>query len=328
MAPRLPRALLSVALVLALAAAGCIQEPRAEPLAPQSVQGGSGQGGGDVGNVLPSFQAFSGSLATADNSGTSVEVFAGRVFDANTEADLKEVKVRLSGVVSGEFTHKVTADDRAAASEPASFGSDGFKAWTEAPDDGVLHFKFRFTYPLGTSLGTATAIPVVFDESGGDGVQGPADTTTVTSFSQITVASVPVNLDGTLSASATWGLWTASPGDASVEARNFLKLTNTGQRGDATVVIDFSAAAFSGPDSRTSIPIAGNVEFAWWEDASPGSTAPSEGAFSFLPANADGSVALAFGGLGRVIYVKYRVKQLPSVLVSQSYGASFTATEL
>lgn len=321
---------LAVPLALAIVVAGCAApEGPAEPLEQSAVQGGQGQGGGNVNNAPPQWQAFSGSLATADNSGATVEVFTGRLFDPNAERDLQRITITRGGVVSGAATRTITPQEASApGGEPGSFDAAGFKVWSDQPNDGILHVKYRFTFPLGTPPGTATFTPSVEDKKN-PAVQGPADSTTVTLYSLLTVAPDPVGPTGAAQAGAGWGQWSAAPGATNVEGTNFIKITNNGQVAGAQVVLDFTEAAFVGAtDANFSVPIANNVEFAWWEDKTPLASAPNEGTYAWLPANADGSVTVQFSGLGNIIYAKYRVKALPAVLDAQSYGASYTATEL
>jgi hypothetical protein len=319
----------AVPLALAIVVAGCAAPQGAEPLDPSAVQGGQGQGGGNVTNAPPAWQAFTGSLSTADNSGSSIEVFTGRVLDPNGERDLVTLTIARSGVVSGNSSHTITPQEaNIPGAEPAAFGADGFKVWTDQPNDGVLHVKYRYTFPLGTPPGTATFTPRVEDKAHPP-VQGPSDSTTVTLFSLLTVAPDPVGPSGNAQPGAGWGQWSAAPGATNVEGTNFIKITNNGQVAGAQVVVDFTEAAFVGQaDLNFTVPIASNVEFAWWEDKTPLVTAPNEGTFAWLPANSDGSVTVQFSGLGNIIYAKYRVKALPAVLDAQSYGASYTATEL
>jgi hypothetical protein len=315
-----------VVLVLsAVALSGCTKD---EPAREQSVTGGAGTGGGIVSNTAPVLQAFTGSLTTGDNSGSSIETFSGTLFDANGERDFQSatVRVALTGAATGTFTHVVTLTEWGTLVEPSSFGSDGFKIWSGTANDGVLLFKYRYTFTIGTPAGVYTFTPAV-TPSGGSLVLGTLDATTIEVFSLITIDAAPVTAAGEASAGA-WGGWTASPGATNVEATNYLKLTNTGQKADATVVIDFTETVFTGSDANFTIPITNNLQFSWWEDTSPSVSAPSEGTFSYLTTNADGSVAVTFSGLNNIIYIKYRISALPAVVASQTYGAAFTATEL
>jgi hypothetical protein len=112
-----------------------------------------------------------------------------------------------------------------------------------------------------------------------------------------------------------------------VQSTNYLKITNDGDKPTTSVVIDFTESAFAGlKDKNFTIPIDGNVQFAWQEGGP--NAVPSGLNFTFLPASASGSVTTAFTAKGNVIYVAYRIVKLPAVLDAQSYGASFTVTEI
>lgn len=329
------------ALVLAVLVAGCLQGPvgpqgppgpagtGAAGLGGEAATGGtSGTSGGQVTNSPPAFQSFTGSLGSADNSGTISETFTGAVLDSNGERDMRLgiLSVALTGAATGTFTHTISAAESGAPSEPASFGADGWKVWSSTPNDGVLNFKFRYTFPIGAAPGTDT-FTVSITPSGGTAIGGPSDATTVGTFSEIQIPTTPVNADGSPAAVNNWGLWSAAPGATNVESSNFVKLTNTGQKLDASVVLDFTEAVFAGADENFSIPLNGNVQFAWTELAA-GATSPSGGTYTYLAVSADGSATVTFSGLNKVIFVKYRLVQLPAVLAEQSYGASYTATEL
>lgn len=332
-------------IVTAIVLGGCLQGPPGPPgppgaqgppgpgaeggLAGEATTGGtSGTSGGSVGNAAPAFRTFSGSLANADNSGTSLEIFTGTVFDANGEKDLRQatLRVAVTGPATYVSNHTVTMPESTALDEPASFGADGWKVWSATANDGVLNFKFRFTFPIGTTPGTYAIRPTVVP-AGGSAVDGTADSTVVAVFSEISLSATPVLPSGAASASNSWGLWTATPGAANVESTNFVKLVNTGQKATASVVLDFTEAGFTGPDANFTIPINGNVQFAWAE-LPPDTTAPSAGTYGWLAPSADGSVTVTFTGLNKVIFVKYRIAALPEVLAAQSYGASYTATEV
>ncbi len=288
---------------------------------------GPGTGGGKVSDVPPTVTAFAGSLTTADNSGTSFEVFTGTLRDANGEGDFKGavVTVALTGARTGSFSHTVTSQEaNTLVDEPADYDANGFKAWTGTKHDGILNIKFRYSYLIGTAPGTYTFTPSV-TPSGGTAIAGAVDTTLVEVFSEITISPDPV--DGAGNAVQTnWGGWTAEPGSTGVASTNYLKLVNTGQKSDATVVIGFSDSQFRGADANFSIAINGNIAYDWVEVDS--GVTPSAATFSTGSTSADGSVAVTFSALNKVIFVKYRVIELPEVLARQSYGAAFTATEL
>lgn len=324
--------LLLAACLVGAAIAGCTAAPQqrapvSAPLGGETVNGGPGTGGGNVGNTPPTWQSFAASPTSVDNSGGGSTTLTGQVFDANGETDGMTLTVTVGGVLAAAtHAHTVTSNEADSTTEPAGFGSDGFKVWTgTGKNDGVLLFRYKQTVPIGTPAGTATFAPSVSDAHGA-AVNGTAASVTVTVFSEITVASAPVDAAGSPT-SANWGLWSAAAGAGNVDGTNFVKLTNTGQKPSAQVVIDFTDAAFLGQSNPNfSIPINGNVQFAWWQGNA--SAVPSQGAFTYGAASSDGSVTVQFNGLGNVIYVKYRIVQLPQVLAAQSYAASYTATEL
>lgn len=142
------------------------------------------------------------------------------------------------------------------------------------------------------------------------------------------VSANPVTADGTPALTSSWGGWNAEAGQTNVAATNYLKITNAGTRADPRAVIGFSGGAFGGTEDGTfSIPITNNVQYAWWEDTTPGSTAPNEGTYSWRPVSAS-SVTIQFTAPGNVIYVVYRIAQMPDILMAQPYAAAFTVTEL
>lgn len=303
-------------------------------LAPETATGAtSGSSGGSVGNVAPSISSFAGSASGADNSGSSSEVFTLTLFDGNGEKDFRDdvVTVALSGAATGTFTHAITnAEAGPETTEPAAFGADGFKAWTGAvKNDGTLIVKFRYTYPIGSPAGTYTFTPTLTPD-GGSAIVGTGKSTPVEVFSEITVAPAPVGLDGAPTAS-NWGLWRAAPGGAgaeNVEGTNLVKLVNTGQKASSRVVIDFTESAFTSPDPDYSgIPIDNNVQFAVCELAT-GAASPSGCTWTYGATSSSGSVAVEFTGLNKAIYVRYRIVEMPTVLPTGSYGASYTASEL
>lgn len=315
-------------LVLVLLLAGCTgPDTESSIIETAGVSGGSGTTGGVVGNAPPTVPEFASDRTTGDNGGGFQVVFTGAVADANTERHVDRVVVASvpAGVLA---TRKVHETEVGLADEPADFGADGFKVWGGVPNDGRVHFRYRHTFPIGTPAGAYAVTATAADKVNATGASLPV-TVTLTRFSLITVAPAPVGLDGAPLAGQAWGGWNAMPGARDVESVNFVKLVNDGDQPNAAVVIDFTESAFVGAeDPAFSIPLNGNVQFAWWEDATPGVTAPAEGAFTFGPASAEGGTTVTFSGKGNVIYVKYRILSLPSPLPMQAYGASFTVTEL
>lgn len=317
--------LISLAVLLA---AGCTG-PDAESsiLDTAAVEGGAGTTGGNVGNAVPTVPELTADRTTGDNSGAFVVTFSGVAADDNTEHHLD--RIVLSSAPSGVLaTRAITELEIAQVDEPASFGADGWKVWGGAVNDGRLSFRYRHTFPLGMPAGVYAVTAAAFDKVNATGASTPSSVT-LTRFSLITVSPTPVGANGTPQAGAAWGGWSAAPGAQNVQSANWLKLVNDGDKPDAAVVIDFTEASFAGrQDPSFSIPLNGNVQFAWWEDKTPGTTSPSEGTFTFGPTSAEGTTTVSFTGKGNVIYVTYRVVSLPKPLPVQTYGASFTVTEL
>ncbi|MEA3200884.1 MAG: hypothetical protein QOE90_2312 [Thermoplasmata archaeon] len=299
-----------------------------------SVSNASGSGGGNVRDVAATVPTFTDATATTDNSGSGIVSFSGTVSDANGESDLAFVFVKgttfnaTNGVQTLGVNHTINGTDRSLTSEPGAFGSDGYKVWDCGTRDGILCFKYNLQVAQFAQAGTYT-----FNVTSGknssvvQSAVGLVGTTVVTSFSQIDFAPYPVDTAGAVQTGSNWGAWTANPGDTNVVAGNYLKLTNNGDVPNARVQISFSGTAFVGAsDGSWTVPFANNVQFATC-DAAAG-VAPSACTFSGWSAANAGAVTVTFGGKGHVIYVQYRVVQMPATLPAQSYGASFTATEL
>ena len=326
-----------VLLSLAVVAAGCTgSTPGATPDAPLSddavgtaaVQGGSGGGGGSVLNSAPSVRSFTADRTTGENDGAFVVTFSGTVFDPNTENQVATIAVAATGPAGLLSNHTVLGVEHVAADEPAAFGPDGWKVWTASPNDGVLHFKFRQSFPIFAPPGAYVFRAVVTDHPGEAGVS-TALPVTLARFSLITVSGAPVDLQGAPLVGQNWGQWSAQAGAQNVTSTNYLKLVNDGDDPAARVVVDFTEPAFRGAsDGNFSVPLDGNVQFAWFEDTTPATTAPSEKPFAFGATSPNGGVSLTFTGKGHVIYVAYRLVMLPDVLPVQSYGSTFTVTEL
>lgn len=310
--------ILAVAALLALAA-GCTGIERG-PLERAS------SGGGSVLDAPGYFSAIAADATQADNGGGSAVVLSGTIQDNNSESDVAWIRGLLDGTSPISANHSVTAAERLAASEPAAFGADGFKVWTGASGiDGALMFKWRVAIPTTTMAGSyglwasegnpgATAwsarLPLVIGKT-----------------ANVAIAAAPVSWNGAEQSGAAWGAWTAAPGATSVDATNWLKLTNLGPLSRPKVVVDFNELAFVGAaDAAYTVPIANNVAFAWWDDATPSASAPSEGSYGYAT-SPDGSVTAQFENVGDIIYVGYRVLALPRVLSNQSYVATYTATD-
>ena len=297
-------------------------------LAPLFAPVGAAQGGGAVTDSPPSFPVWSANRTVVEVNGGAIAFYA-EVQEPNGEADIALVGLDISGATVGTPTHTVTAIERNRTAEPASFGADGFKVWTgSSAIDGRLYVRYQWTVGPSTAPGVHAFRVGTYSSTGVTTLSAAYVNVTVTASSTIAVASTPVLANGTAATGASWGGWEAAPGERNVSAGNYLKITNLGTLTRPRVVLDFTGAAFTGPDGRTSVPIGGNVEFAWWEDTTPGSTAPSQGTYAYLPANTEGSVTLGFTGVGNIIYVTYRLSEMPSVLLQQAYTASFTVTEI
>lgn len=330
-----PRLLPLVLATLVLAgctgsAPGALPEGIAEDdtLTQQAVAGGAGGSGGAVANSPPAVTAFTADRTGGDNDGSLVVVFSGAAFDPNTEMQVARLRVSATGPAALGSTHEVTPAERLAGTEPAEFGPDGWKVWTAAPRDGVLQWKYRQAFPAFTPAGSYAFVANATDLPGRSGLSAPV-VVTLRAFSLIEVGGAPVDLQGIPLAGQTWGGWTAEANATGVASANYLKIVNGGDASAAAVVVDFTETAFQGAeDANFSVPIDGNLEFAWFEDTTPALTAPSEGAFTFLPAGPNGATTVTFSGKGNVIYVAYRIAKLPDVLPAQAYSAAFTVTEL
>lgn len=331
---RLPFVLAALAVTLA----GCTSPTDSSLLDPlpsdnddvtqQAVKGGGGSSGGQVKNSAPTVRSFTSDRTTGDNSGSFTVVFSGTVFDPNAEAQIASIAVASATLPGLSVVHAVAPTERVATTEPASYGADGFKVWSGALNDGVLEFRYRVTFPAFTEAGDHGFGATVADLPGLT-ASSSSLTITLTKFSLISVASAPVDIDGDALTGASWGGWEAEGSAEGVAATNFIKLTNDGDSANPILVLDFTETGFVGvDDANFSIPIDANIEFAWFEDTTPLTTSPAEGTLTYGGASATGSVQLRFTGAGNVIYVTYRIVSMPEVLPVQSYGASFTVTEL
>ena len=319
----------------ALLLAGCTDSapgatPDAEDLVqPAAVSGGSGGGGGSVLNSAPSVRAFAADRTTGENDGSFAVVFSGTVFDPNTENQIESIRIASTGAGVLAASHALTGAERAATAEPAAFGADGWKVWTgDSPHDGLLHWKHRQSFAIFSAPGVYAFRLTVTDQPGESGVSSPVEVT-LQRFNLINVGAAPVDADGNPLTGQNWGQWSAQAGATNVASTNYLKLVNDGDSPDARIVIDFTESAFRGAeDANFTIPLDGNVQFAWFEDVTPALTAPAEGAFDFGATSANGATTVSFTGKGNVVYVAYRLAALPEVLPVQPYGATFTVTEL
>lgn len=181
------------------------------------------------------------------------------------------------------------------------------------PDETVI---ITLSNPVNATLGTTTHTQTILNDDA-----APTQT--------LSVASAPVFYNGTPDGSSSWGGWTAQAGATDVAATNYLKIVNTGSVANPRVVVSFGTGGFAGAsDGNFVIPTASNLEFAWWEDTTPGSSAPSEGAYTWTGGGASASTTVAFTTTNAIVYVAYRIHQMPDVLPAQSYAGSFTVTEI
>lgn len=337
------------ALLIALAAvaAGCTSTDSTPPTASTpaavasggdvttaSVSNANGAGGGQVRDVAATVPSFASTTASVENAGGSNLTFNGSVSDANGEEDLGFVFVKgttfnaTNGVQSLGVNHTLTGAEKNASTEPASFGTDGYKVWNCGGRDGVLCWKYNLAVPQFAQAGTYTFnVTTGKNASVVQSLVSQAQTATVTSFTQIDFAPYPVNATGVVQTGANWGSWIANPGETNVAASNYLKITNNGDTPNARVQISFSGTQFVGStDPSYTVPFASNIQFASCDVAD--ATTPAACTLSaWSPANA-GSYTVTFQGKAHTVYVLYRVVAMPGTLAAQPYGATFTATEL
>ena len=336
-----PRVAAAIAIILTVLAAGCTGANEGSTLdpslpgagdggdiEPQAVRGTPGAVGGRVANSPPTVESFTPSATQGENRGGFAVVFSGSVKDRNAEGQIANLTV--TGVSAGLPTlggapHAVTAAERAAGDAPATFGADGWKVWTGVRNDGVLHYEFRQAFPAFTPAGAYSFTLRVADAPGLVATSG-AIPVTLSAFSDITIAPTPVDASGAPLVGSNWGEWTAEAGAQDVESANFLKLVNSGSVADARVVIDLADAFEGAEDANFTIPVAGNVQFAWAQG--PATAKPSDLQFTYGAAGPEGAVTVQFSAADNVLFVKYRIVQLPEILPVQSYGISFTVTEL
>ncbi len=293
----------------------------------ESVSGSTGSVGGSVKNSAPTVPTFTPSATEGENRGSFVVIFTGTIRDANTEKQIKNISVTGTGPQTLSSSHEVMADEVNALTEPASFGGDGFKVWTGTKNDGILNFKYQQTFTAFIPAGAYTFKARGEDTPHAVGLSGSV-VITITAFSDITISPTPVAANGSALPGQNWGQWEAEAGATNVASTNYIKLVNTGDTASARVVIDFADSFVGATDSNFTVGVANNVQFAFFEDTTPGTTAPNEGTYSYLAANADGTVTVQFSAKNNVIYVSYQIVQLPAILPVQAYGISYTVTEL
>lgn len=309
--------------------------------------GGNVPAGGTVVAEPPAFLSFAGNRETADNSGTSIAVLAGSLRSANGEHALTGGKLvlRIAGPDGVELEHRITGAEARASQEPDS-ADGGWKVWSETSGDGVVRFSIAYTFPQGMAPGTYTLTPVWQpteredadedekdaddgeDERDAREVLGAPVTVVVSVFKSITLNGEPVDPLGRTSGQLNWGMWAARPGQTNVESTNYIRIVNSGQDARQGIVVDFTGAEFVGANGLDRIPVAGNLEFAVCQLADAKKVPADCASWDFKPSTSDGSTSERFGGLGHVMFVKYRVKQIPDIVAAQTYSTAFTVDKL
>lgn len=285
---------------------------------------GAATGGGTVSNRLPTVVSFT--TTAGNHNSNQLYEFSGQVDDRNREGDLAELSVSFvsspGGAASLPGARTLVAGDLAQATEPG-FGGDGWKVWNTAGNDGVLDFKFRYTY---TVAGAYTFRISVRDEGAlqFDAAKDIAKTV----VAKITFGSNPFASNGTELTGSNWGGWTALPGATNVQGQNFFKVTNTGATAAQQFTLAFDAASFTGTNGET-VPINGNIQFATFEDTTPSGSTPADGGtYTCGSADADGAITLTFSAVSNIYYVMYCLASIPEPLKDQSYTATFTLNAL
>jgi hypothetical protein len=279
-------------------------------------------GGGTVSNVVPTVVTMTPDL-TALNVGSD-GVLSGTVRDYNGETDLSAIKLETTSGPTASSTHAIVAGDISGTTEPANFDGSGWKVWNTGGADGILSFKFDYTY--GT-VGTYVWTPSVKDVDAGAVFQ-LGSTVSVTAQAAITFATNPVVTAAGVTSTASWGSWTAAPGGVATGI-NYIKVVNSGVNPTQEFIADFTDASFTGvTDATKTIAINNNISFTCFEGAS--TAIPSDLVASPLPASScqtsgpGGSVTATFSGTGKVIFIVYSITALPAVMMDQTYTATFT----
>lgn len=285
---------------------------------------GAASGGGSVSNRLPTVVSLT---ATAGNHNKNQAYeFSGQVDDRNREGDFVEISVSFQsspgGAAALPSARAIVAGDLTQTTEP-SFGSDNWKIWNTDANDGVLNYKFRYTY---TVIGDYTFRVSVRDE--GALQFDAAKDLSRTVVAKITFSANPFASDGTELTGTNWGGWTADPGATNVQGQNFFKVTNTGATAAQQFTLSFDAVSFTGTNGET-IAINNNIQFAVFEDTTPSGSTPADGGtYTCGASDADGAVTLTFSGLGNIYYIKYCLASIPQPLKDQAYTATFTVDAL
>lgn len=282
-----------------------------------------GTGGGSVSNRLPTVVSFT--TTDGNHNANQQYEFSGQVDDRNREGDLVEISVSFTsspeGAASLPSARTLVAGDLSQTTEP-SYGEDNWKVWNTNANDGVLDFKFRYTY---NTVGSYTFRISVRDEGAAQFDATKDITRTV--VAKITFVANPFSAAGAELSGANWGGWSADPGATNVSGTNYFKVTNTGATATQSFTLSFDSASFTGANGET-IPIHANIQFASFEDTTPAESAPNEGTYTCGDVDADGTTTLSFTSTANIIYVTYCLASIPAPLKDQAYTATFTVTAL
>lgn len=277
-------------------------------------------GGGVISNILPTVETFTHSLGANVNDGDT-DVFSGTVKDRNSEVDIVNIKIHTTSGPVVSVARAITAADIAQVAEPAGFTA-GWKVWNPVAVDGEMSFKYQYTYPVGQSAVYVWRFSV---QDEGAYQNGPAADITVTAEKRITIAADPVLGDGTADVGARFGAWTVDPGAANTPSNNYIMVTNTGLTNGQSFTLDYTDTNFIGvTDATKTIALDSNIQFAWWEDTTPGVTSPDEGSYVYGASSATGSVTPSFTVVDNIIYIKYRVVAINDPQKDQAYQAAYT----
>lgn len=282
-------------------------------------------GGGTVSNSAPTVDSFSNAAGATQSKDTS-DVFSGSVHDKNGEARIAQISVTFTSAPGGVsptlFDHNVVSGDRAATTEPTSFGSDGFKVWNTGGADGVLAFKFQYTWTVN---GAYVVRALVDDQSNLNQFNAGTDIS-ITISDGFTLSAHPVTAAGADAGAVSWGTWTATPGASAVDSLNYLEIRNSGNNPTQAVTLDFTPSVWTGADSTTTFNLDSNTKFACAESPSTSAVAPNTLSYTLGSSSSSGSTTVHFSAMGRYLYCTYEVVAIPDPLLDQDYNAAFTAS--
>jgi hypothetical protein len=234
----------------------------------------------------------------------------------------------VSGVASGPGASGIVAFEvrgALAGSEDIILDQTPEGCSAQPAPEGGLSFACRFYAPRGADAGVYAVVVEARGADGGVADSRPIDVE-VAPVTEITIGA-PADASGNVSSIPVWGGWAARPGATGVSAANYFRILNTGDDPATRAVIDLGTQGFVGQyDARFVIPTQNNVEFAWFEV--PPGAAPAGHVLAWHNGTGAASDTLAFTQKGGVIYVAYRIAQMPSILPAQPYVASVTVTEV